>query len=346
MAQFFIALFFILMPYSTVLGLECYRWTTADYEIINNGGWKKENERRMCVDVYNYVFAPDESSNDRKCGSCWCCKPEIVPALNECENKQCGDLCSEGVCDGDGFCVSPEFNPCSVYACDGKKCGETCLFNATRQGVCNKDLECDFDVNSVITSGQCEANGKWEKGNFILGPKGSGVCSEGTPIMDATACREACGTLDIPQREIYGFNKCYKETKHRHERCYQNGQPGSGARMICIKSELISVYKEHSGACTGAENDIGSSSGLTLLACQQKCDATQGCGAVSWAYNDCHMTSDMANTTGDGSYWTCYKKVTEPKSSPTCKDQKPWCRIADCNLTNVKENCPKKCNTC
>ena len=91
-----------------------------------------------------------------------------------------------------------------------------------------------------FTKWNLEANGKWEKGNFILGPKGSEVCSEGTPIMDATACREACGTLDIPQREIYGFNKCYKETKHRHERCYQNGQPGSGARMICIKSELIS----------------------------------------------------------------------------------------------------------
>ena len=80
---------------------------------------------------------------------------QFFAALNECENKQCGDLCSEGVCDGDGFCVSPEFNPCSVYACDGKKCGETCLFNATRQGVCNKDLECDFDVNSVLSSGQC-----------------------------------------------------------------------------------------------------------------------------------------------------------------------------------------------
>ena len=67
-----------------VLGLECYRWTTADYEIINNGGWKKENERRMCVDVYNYVFAPDESSYDRKCGSCWCCKPETLPGLLIC----------------------------------------------------------------------------------------------------------------------------------------------------------------------------------------------------------------------------------------------------------------------
>ena len=35
----------------------------------------------MCVDVYNYVFAPDESSYDRKCGGCWCCKPETLPGL-------------------------------------------------------------------------------------------------------------------------------------------------------------------------------------------------------------------------------------------------------------------------
>jgi len=258
------------MPYSTVLGLECYKWTTADYEIINNGGWKKENERRMCVDVYNYVFAPDERSNDRKCGSCWCCKPETLPVLNECENKPCGDPCSEGVCDGDGFCVSPEFNPCSVHGCDGKNCGDPCL-SGDIQGVCNKDLECDFDVDSVISSGQCVAN----EGNFILGVKGSGVCPEGTQITDETTCREACRTLNIPQAEILGYNKCYKD---RHEKCYQNGHQGSGASMICKKSEIISL--------------------------------------------------------------------TEPKSSPDCTDQKPWCRIADCNLSNVKENCPKKCNTC
>ena len=58
----------------------------------------------------------------------------------------------------------------------------------------------------------------------------------------------------------------------------------------------------------GNYRDIGTFTADTALACQQKCDATQGCGAVSWAFNDCHMTSDMANTIGDGSYWTCFKK--------------------------------------
>ena len=62
-------------------GLKCYKWTEEDYEIINRGGWKKENERRMCVDHYNFVFAPDENKSDRKCGDCWCCQPDIQPGI-------------------------------------------------------------------------------------------------------------------------------------------------------------------------------------------------------------------------------------------------------------------------
>ena len=50
------------------------------------------------------------------------------------------------------------------------------------------------------------------------------------------------------------------------------------------------------------------------------------------------------NQKGIDSYF--FLTVTEPKSSADCKDQKPWCQFADCNLSNVKENCPKKCNTC
>ena len=44
-------------------------------------------------------------------------------AFNDCKNKRCGEFCSEGVCDGEGFCVRSEFNPCAVNGCDGKKCG-------------------------------------------------------------------------------------------------------------------------------------------------------------------------------------------------------------------------------
>ena len=82
---------------------------------------------------------------------------------------------------------------------------------------------------------------KWNlevnEGNFGLGSKGSGVCSEGTQITDETTCREACGALKIPHAEILGNNKCYKSGK---EKCYQDGYHGPGASLICKKSEQIS----------------------------------------------------------------------------------------------------------
>ena len=31
---------------------------------------------------------------------------------------------------------------------------------------------------------------------------------------------------------------------------------------------------------------------------------------------------------------------------PTCRDEKNWCRFADCALENVKRNCKKSCNVC
>ena len=74
--------------------------------------------------------------------------------------------------------------------------------------------------------------------NFILGPKGTGVCSEGALIMDETTCKEACRALNLPQIAIHGNGKkCYKNDR---EKCYQDGWEGSGASMICKTSELIS----------------------------------------------------------------------------------------------------------
>ena len=71
------------------------------------------------------------------------------------------------------------------------------------------------------------------KGEYVLGPKGSGSCSEGTQIMDEASCREACRALNLPLAEILGNQKCYKD----HEgKCYQNGRQGSGASLICKKS--------------------------------------------------------------------------------------------------------------
>ena len=73
--------------------------------------------------------------------------------------------------------------------------------------------------------------------DFILGSKGSGVCIEGTLITDETTCREACEALKIPQEEILGNNKCYKDGR---DTCYQDGHHGPGASMICKTSEQIS----------------------------------------------------------------------------------------------------------
>ena len=80
------------------------------------------------------------------------------------------------------------------------------------------------------------------------------------------------------------------------------------------KSRSITLFKgytEHSGACRNANNrydDRGSEHDNSVQACQQRCDATKGCGAVSWNGSDCHMTSDMAYTTSE-SGWKCYSKV-------------------------------------
>ena len=63
----------------------------------------------------------------------------------------------------------------------------------------------------------------------------------------------------------------------------------------------------------GNYRDIGTFTADTALACQQKCDATHGCEAVSWwnkqgqYQNNCHLTSDMASSTFEAN-WTCYSK--------------------------------------
>jgi len=93
-----------------------------------------------------------------------------------------------------------------------------------------------YKVHKAKSRSLTEANEE----NFILGPIGTGFCLESKPIMDETTCREACRALGIQQAEILGYHRCYKD---RREFCFQNGHHGSGARMICKKSELISGPK-------------------------------------------------------------------------------------------------------
>ena len=47
------------------------------------------------------------------------------------------------MCDGNGFCVNGETNPCAAHGCDGKKCGDECL-SGDIMGFCDKDLYCDY----------------------------------------------------------------------------------------------------------------------------------------------------------------------------------------------------------
>ena len=75
------------------------------------------------------------------------------PTSEECAEKECGSPCSEGLCDGNGFCVSAEENPCAVHGCEEKKCGDSCL-SGDIVGVCDADGECNFDIGSVL-GGQC-----------------------------------------------------------------------------------------------------------------------------------------------------------------------------------------------
>ena len=70
---------------------------------------------------------------------------------------------------------------------------------------------------------------------FVLGVKGTGLCSEGELILDRSTCKKACKILKVPEKQILGDFKCYKD---RHGNCYQNGHNGDGAFMICKKSDL------------------------------------------------------------------------------------------------------------
>ena len=48
-----------------------------------------------------------------------------------------------GICDGNGGCVHPLMNPCSVHGCEGKKCGDDCLSDDI-VGWCDAKGNCDF----------------------------------------------------------------------------------------------------------------------------------------------------------------------------------------------------------
>ena len=76
------------------------------------------------------------------------------------------------------------------------------------------------------------------EGKFVYGPKGTGVCSEGTPITDDTSCRVACKAMNLPEARIHGNNVCYK--REYNGKCYQDGKQGATGYLICETSAQIS----------------------------------------------------------------------------------------------------------
>ena len=46
----------------------------------------------------------------------------------------------------------------------------------------------------------------------------------------------------------------------------------------------------------------------SMSACQQKCDETPGCGAVSWKHVHCHLTSSVAFSETSNPTWKCMAK--------------------------------------
>ena len=79
----------------------------------------------------------------------------LVPTLYvlTCKGIECGLACKnpdfgEGVCDGVGFCVSAEENPCSEQGCGGKTCGESCL-SGDIVGACSAQGNCEFNPDNV-----------------------------------------------------------------------------------------------------------------------------------------------------------------------------------------------------
>ena len=66
-------------------------------------------------------------------------------------------MCGLGVCDGFGFCVYAEENPCLEDGCSGKSCGEDCL-TGDIVGTCDVNGNCDFDFGKAIST--CNGQGE------------------------------------------------------------------------------------------------------------------------------------------------------------------------------------------
>ena len=73
---------------------------------------------------------------------------------NTCNGRLCGTPCyhkngDKGVCNGKGYCVSEEDNPCTLHGCGEKQCGDRCV-QGDLVGVCDAKGQCEYDIERVI----------------------------------------------------------------------------------------------------------------------------------------------------------------------------------------------------
>ena len=66
--------------------------------------------------------------------------------------------------------------------------------------------------------------------SFFFGNQGQHDCPGGDFIRDEIMCRKACTLLVLPIKEISEGFVCYKDYRGH---CFQNGQNGGGASMVC-----------------------------------------------------------------------------------------------------------------
>jgi len=138
----------------------------------------------------------------RHCQPDGSCKASIPDCPDECKignvPKKCGEPCKDdGICDGEGWCVSVLENPCEVHGCEGKRCGEECLMGDI-MGNCNKEGQCDFNLNPTACAKpqDCNEIRNWKE-SF---PNFNAFCE---------ACPAMCETIDTnPDNCVESFGYC------------------------------------------------------------------------------------------------------------------------------------------
>jgi len=134
--------------------------------------------------------------------------------------------------------------------------------------ICILYKKCDLDKKARMPARPGKTY-KLKSSEFYFESRGSLRCAMGKAIMDEKTCKEACKALNVPQIQILGDHLCYKDSQGK---CYQNGENGAGASLICKKYDDKAEWKviaKSEPTCIGGENKIVEKKGLTLEKCKE-----------------------------------------------------------------------------